>query len=1257
MRGLRRGFWKLLAIVIIGSAAVVSIGRLLAPHADVARPAVQELLSTALDQPVRIREIRASWPRMSPEIRLHGLQIGPEDDPLLQIDLARLQLRLYNLVRPARNTVGLTALGLDVAVTQDEAGRWSWQLEQGGRIGSDWERALTAGDLTLRNVGIRIEPLDLPGLQWEVPEAALARDGDQVAVRLLARPDGLSGEPVEIGMRLALDDSRGLRLRGHAEIERLVLPLDQSGDASVQARGEAWVTWDQARGLIGRADLTLQRLLDRDLVETAELRVAARGADDQLRMGFDAFDPSNDERATGEPSAWLSGAVVGRSANHWGLGADRVDLNRLQDWLAPLRDRWSGIPRSMDGTVTDLELAGDRGGHLHAAAGRIESLRLVLASPSLELTATAAELSLRDDALGLAIDGELGLDWPELLPEPVDFDVGGGTVALRPTWIEVIGLQLEHPEAELRIDGHVQRLDDAPFIDLVVETPRVSTENPQRWLPLRGLPPKARGWLDRALVRVGRVEATTTLFGEPLSWRRRLPDGGLNSRIIVEGLDLDYAPGWPRAEQIRGRLEILGESLRASAQGGVVAGAALTAPRFEVDRLREAVIELDLASAESTGTSELATLVRALPLRAARPALDRMRWSGPARATAELQLPVKRIREWTIDGRVQFDEASLRWPLPDYRLDAIRGEVRFDREGFGPSRLDASRNGETIEVVVESSFRPRFQMALAGRWPLSAALPDDVGGALEPLVESADGAAEVQVMVLGPTDGAPAEVRVTSDLRGLALDWPAPMDKPVEAAWPFQLDVPLDDSPLRFELLDRVEGLVIRPGEPPDEGGHESFRVGLGLGGTRARLPATGQFEVNGALRALDVSGWVGRLAAIGRAFGGVDGGLVRGLESDLGERLQGSIDVQVEDLRFDRSSLGAVDVQLDHDRDFWRLVLDGPSLAGRARLPAGGSGVPTVVVELARLYWPRELSSDEPPGPPSRLDPRGMPEIDLRVDDLRYGDLELGELSVNTHAAGRGLEIEQLSIEHPSIALTGSGRWQQPESEGAPETRGRFRLTADSLGQVLADAGFDLALQRGRAVITLQGGWPGSPLDFTLQRFEGGLELAIGDGVIPEARVGAGRLLGLVSLNSIPRRLRMDFTDVFAEGLTFDRVAGHFDMAAGRATTDDLVIEAPAAIVQVRGETDLVERTYDQSLIVQPGVGATLPIIGALAGGPIGAAAGAALQQLLDKPLRGVSEVQYSVVGPWDAPDIVPVSARGVEDGQDAAGPPPGGS
>jgi uncharacterized protein YhdP len=219
--------------------------------------------------------------------------------------------------------------------------------------------------------------------------------------------------------------------------------------------------------------------------------------------------------------------------------------------------------------------------------------------------------------------------------------------------------------------------------------------------------------------------------------------------------------------------------------------------------------------------------------------------------------------------------------------------------------------------------------------------------------------------------------------------------------------------------------------------------------------------------------------------------------------------------------------------------------------LPGGGPGIPAIVAELQRLHWPRGPTVDRAPEP--AVDTGSAPLAGNRCPDRRpplRGRSISGRLEVNSHATADGLEIEQFSTESSSMAPDRSGQLDQMGEGGVR----RRRVAASgsppiAWGSVLADAGFDLELERGQAVVTLDGRWPGSPLDFTLQRFEGGMDLVIGDGVIPAARPGAGRLLGLVSLNSIPRRLAAGFhRRVFAEGLTFDRVAGHFDLAGGQA-------------------------------------------------------------------------------------------------------------
>jgi len=476
------------------------------------------------------------------------------------------------------------------------------------------------------------------------------------------------------------------------------------------------------------------------------------------------------------------------------------------------------------------------------------------------------------------------------------------------------------------------------------------------------------------------------------------------------------------------------------------------------------------------------------------------------------------------------------------------------------------------------------------------------------------------------------ELRMTSSLEGVSSGLPAPLDKPGGAVWPFEMTLPLGDAqqPVRFGIQELFTGEWLMS--------TDYWQLGLGLGGATVELPAAENFIVEGSLPALDVDQWLGLIAETTS-----NGREVR--PNDRGIGLSGWVDLTVEDLRVQKASLGTVALSLIREENYWRLTGQGEQVAGSIRFPASGIADRSIVADMTRLAWPASQRDEPmPAGEPSSVDPARLPALDLVVRDLQWGELDLGEFRLNSHREDRGLQIEQVSSRRDGLELTGSGEWLR--GADGPFSRMRIRLAAADLGQTLDQAGFDLALQRGQAVVELQGRWPGSPLDLSLPRIDGGLDLVITDGVIPEASPGAGRLLGLVSLNSIPRRLRLDFSDVFGEGLSFDRVAGHFDLADGVAATEDMRIDAPAAEVLMRGRTDLENRTYDQTLIVRPGVGSALPVIGALAGGPVGAAAGAALQQIFSKPLSGISEVRYSVTGDWKQPVIEPVAVEPAERG-----------
>ncbi|HEY1588556.1 MAG TPA: AsmA-like C-terminal region-containing protein, partial [Rhodanobacter sp.] len=177
-----------------------------------------------------------------------------------------------------------------------------------------------------------------------------------------------------------------------------------------------------------------------------------------------------------------------------------------------------------------------------------------------------------------------------------------------------------------------------------------------------------------------------------------------------------------------------------------------------------------------------------------------------------------------------------------------------------------------------------------------------------------------------------------------------------------------------------------------------------------------------------------------------------------------------------------------------------------------------------------------------------------------------------------------------------------------------------------------------------LDASWPGAPSALSLATMNGTLGIKVNDGRIPEAATpGVGRLLGLVSLAELPRRLSLDFGDVFGKGLAFDLIAGDFHLADGNATTSNLVINGSAANIRVSGRTGLRAKDYDQQMVVVPHLGNSLPLVGAVVGGPVGAAAGLAVQGLLGKGLNHAAIRRYHVTGSWDKPVMTLVEKRDI--------------
>jgi uncharacterized protein YhdP len=178
---------------------------------------------------------------------------------------------------------------------------------------------------------------------------------------------------------------------------------------------------------------------------------------------------------------------------------------------------------------------------------------------------------------------------------------------------------------------------------------------------------------------------------------------------------------------------------------------------------------------------------------------------------------------------------------------------------------------------------------------------------------------------------------------------------------------------------------------------------------------------------------------------------------------------------------------------------------------------------------------------------------------------------------------------------------------------------------------------------VHIDGTWPGAPSAFSLAWMSGKLDIKVGEGSILAVKPGLGRLLGLLSLRELPSRLMLHFGDVFKSGFGFDHASADFTLKDGNAFTQDMLIAAPAARIGMQGRTGFRARDYDLDVEVTPHVGGALPVVGAVIGGPVGAAAGLVVQGLIGKGINKAAGSIYRVTGSWDKPKIETVASAPV--------------
>lgn len=1229
-RRLLRRLVKWLAVLVITLAALVAGLRLAFPWwvADPAR--VERLLGQRLNAPVSIRSSEAQVLGATPLLHLRGLRVGEGDEALL-LEEVDLELDLAALVLPWRPVIAdLRLSGVQIELRQTSAG--------------------------LRVRGLPVPRVPFDGLVWADRVGQLSLRGAQVRYR----HDGLGVDVASAHVdarlqrrdgvwRFGLRSDEGLRVAGQFDAGA-AQPLQVWVGARRMPLQHMQQSWFGLRPVDGQLELDLRAGLDRqgswdingrvtledliyegrafDLPEEAG-RLQPRQRLSRLELGGRAWSAADGSWQLPELSVEVDGQRGQAALDVRSDGAVRLALGDIE--LGPLLQLLGAatlLPEAVSARIYDSQ-AGGRLRELNAWLGaadwsvqaHVEHLRLRSADPRVP-GVSGLDLGLRMDpqAAWFQLDGSsVELSWPLTLRAPVQLELQAIGSAIWPQG--QVQLELDEFTVASGAAAAIGNLrlalvaDGSPELDLQAKVLRGDVHTAKQFWIINKMPPKAVEWLDRALVD-GVVEEGGIVFRGPLGkphWPFREQQGRLDAWARLRDATLDYHADWPRAEQLQATVQFINDGMWVQAAAGRVAGTPIAATGA-LPWFKEPVLALDL-DARADAAAWL-NFLRVSPVGTRFGSqLVGMQASGAVNARAKVVLPLKRtLGEATLDGVAQLqavDFRDSRWLL-DFRQ--LQGKAQFTREGFLATDLKlqtAAGSGGRLDLAVgmTADAEKVVEASLSGEFSAQ-----DLFGqheALQPLLLHMDGKSQWQLELGVPTqrDGV-STLSVYSGLVGTTIGLPQPLGKAAQTRrnLAMRMEFPLESGqPLELSIDDSARARVrlASPRQP------FAAVVRVGPGQIQAPLPAVGMF-VEGSLQDDEPGRWLELVAGFSAGAQGGEHGLAG---------------VAVELLR-PAGPNGHLRAGHDQDKN-WKLDIDSLAAAGEV-LWTGVGDRSSVTADFTRLHLPR------PQGDSDALrdvQPGQLPTLHLRAQDFRVGESRLGQLRLETFPTAAGLRVDLLETRSAHLDLRGSGTW---ESRGGQQhSRFDLRFSADDLGKMLATLGFAGPVGGGQTLATINAAWKGAPTGFSLERLDGQLDVWVGRGRFLEVEPGAGRLFGLLSFTELPRRLALDFRDFFQSGMAFDEIRGMFTLAEGNAWTQDLQIKAPAAQILIIGRTGVATRDYDQQMIVTPKVGGVLPLVGAIAGGPGGAAAGLVAQGVLARD-RDAFLREYRIGGTWDKPSIL---------------------
>ncbi|MCE3046094.1 YhdP family protein [Legionella sp. 16cNR16C] len=1240
-----------LAILIIAAAVISSLFRALTPWASQYKTEVEKHLSALVGEPVHIQTMETGWYWFEPVIKLKQVSVS---------DGKEGAIHLKNLL------VGINLLG----------SLWHWQIQPGVLYVDDLNL-----DIRQNNNQWSIEGLNLGNGEFKLdpavytPVLAWILNQQKIIIKHFSTQIHLQNGSVIPVKRFNLVVSRKAdryRIRGEAALEqnmptsfRLIADLSIDPYHLAQTEGqiyfasedwkfEQWTSLlpqNLQQDLKGSGDLKSWIDIKKGQVQTVQAKLNL----EQIQWRELLNDKTNTIQKFKASLAWtltksgwkLTGdeVVLRLNGTKWPKNSFEISYDTqsnayktyikqlniasaLESLPNQLTEKFSSI-RSYNpiGFMSDTQLVikqgqpdwflsrfSKLGWQNSATVPGIDNFSGVLqwqpGQGRLELDSEDAVIRVEDKPPVKLLLANAALDWKTVDQE---------------TTIDIDRMVLQHPDLLLKLEGKWSGISDQSRgnLDLTAELEGNNGEQWLKYIPSGKLKPKLDLWLKQGIKQIDHMVAEVHLHGPVAEFPFDQNNGEFLVKGHLRGVDLYYARHWPITRNVEAYLSIDRRSLNVDVVHANLRGIMLDKANLRVNDIGHDRETLLLHAKVNSDSRKGLAYVLASPLKKKLATLKMLQMSGDLSLDFRLEAPLyPENDEILVLGDVDFDnnEVTVHHSLENLQLSGVSGNLQFDQEGILDSNLKASLLQNPVSILIKSvrKGKPYTEVRLKGKTSIEL-LKNKLNLALFSLMQGDLWLESTLTLTDDPSDL--DHLLIKTNLQGVGINLPAPFGKTSMSKAPLTLDVQFNPEKavkLNMDYDKRLSASLNFAGKKKE------FHLDKGsilFGNGRADQKING-LQIAGTLPVFNLQQWQNLLAKTKADNQKGIAGLVTFINVRLKKAIVGSYEYNdlgikasktPEDSWAIRINQKEMDASLNYDPkfnlikgSFNRLIL------GQNKKVEGASCNPDI--------------SD-------------MPNMELSINDLRFADWRLGKMTLKAISTRSGWKIDSCTLKSPAYQMTAKGLWSPQQNGSKTEIQSNVELT--DLAKGLEQFNISPVVEGQEGAIRFSGNWTGGFQDFSIDNLKGNMSIILKNGRIThlssdtEEKLGLGKLLSILSLQTIPRRLKLDFSDLSNDGYSFDIFEGNFNIAQGMMTTQDSYIDGPIAYASMKGNLDISRQLYNLDLRVTPHITASLPIVATIAGGPVVGLATWVASKIINQGMQKISGYTYKISGPWKQPVV----------------------